>query len=138
MKALFTPENRGAIIQSVRAGLTIGEAAERAGLAPQTVRNWLTQGRAEDGTGSPHANFAAAVDEAREQAQAADLTEAEFRAHLNKAVRSGSINAARLWWAVHQPDRDSPERPPDALDKLRARYEARRAMHRNRHGGDVT
>lgn len=126
MKALFTPENRGAVLQGVRAGLTIGEAAERAGLASQTVRNWLSAGRAEDGTGSPHALFAEAVDEAREEAATSELSESEFHATLNRAVRNGSVQALRLWWAINQPDSDDRERLPDAIDELRAQRAARR------------
>ncbi len=127
--ALFTAENRGAVLQGVRAGLTITEAAERAGLSSQLVRNWLSQGRGEADT--EHARFAAAVDEAREDAASADLTEDEFRRHLNKAVRSGSIQAARLWWSVNRPDRgDDRDRLPDALDELRAQRQARLAALR--------
>ena len=77
MRSRFTPEARGAVLQGLSAGLTLGEAAERAGLPVQTVKNWCTQGRCEIGT--PHAEFALAVEAAREAAGRAVMNEEEFR-----------------------------------------------------------
>ena len=126
----FTPEATGAVIQGVRAGLTLAEAAERAGLPVQTVANWLSRGRSE--TGTPHARFAEAVDQAREAAQTEELTEPEFRRLLNRSVRNGSIQAARLWWNVYGTPPDE-ERPPDFIDALKARRDNRRAAARAMH-----
>ena len=139
MRSLFTPEARGAVLQGVRSGLSIAEAAERAGLSGQLVRNWASQGRAEDGTGSEHAAFAEALDAAREEAATAELSEREFHAHLNRSVRAGSIQAARLWWTIHG-SAPEPEYPPDALDALKAQRAARRAAafgNNNNNGGST-
>lgn len=130
MRSQFSPEASGAVIRWVRAGLTIAEAAERAGLAPQLVRNWLSRGRREVDT--EYAAFAVGVDEAREAAQTEELAEGEFHARLNRSVRAGSVQAMRLWWAIHG-DRDEP-RPEDELDRLVARRNARRASLDNSNG----
>jgi transposase-like protein len=122
MKAKFTTEATQAVIASLRAGRTISEAAEDAGVASQTLRNWLSTGRAERGT--ELAVFASLADAARDEAAHAPLDEDEFHDRLNAAVRAGSIQALRLWWAVNR-EHDE-ERPPDALDALRAQREARR------------
>ena len=123
MRALFSPEATGAVIRGVRSGLTIAEAAERAGVAPQLARNWLSRGRREVDTA--YSAFAIAVDEAREAAQTEELTEEEFHAQLNRSVRAGSVQALRLWWQIHGQDREEP-RPEDKLDRLIARRDARR------------
>jgi len=97
MTTRFGPTICGSIVQSVRGGLTIAESAARAGVAAQTVRHWLSRGRSEDGD-TPHAVFAAAVDDARAAAAHAPMSDREFRGHLAKAVRGGSVGAMRLWW----------------------------------------
>lgn len=131
MKSLFTPEATAAVLAGVQGGLTIAEAAEQAGLAYATVRNWLAQGRGESGTA--HAQFAAAVDAAREEAREAELTREEFDQRLARAVRNGSVQAARLWWTIHG-GQNEPERPRDRLDDLKDRRAARR---RASHGPNV-
>jgi len=135
MKSRFTPQVRGAIVQGVRGGLSIAEAAERAAVAPKTVAHWVSRGRAE-AAGTAHADFASSVDAAREAAATAGMTEGEFRAHLAAAVRRGSVAALRLWWTVNQHDRDPPDDPdaddpfavldgPSRLDQLDADFNYR-------------
>jgi transposase-like protein len=123
MRREFTPANARAVIDAVREGLSIAEAAQKAGLSAKTVRNWLSRGRSEPAD-TPHAAFAAALEEARDEARDAALTEEEFYARLDRAVRAGSVQALRLWWQVHGTRDD--EHPPDALDALRARRDERR------------
>ena len=120
------------MIQGVRAGLSISDAAERAGLAYATVRNWLAQGRAESGT--PHADFAAAIDIARDEAAGAELTLDEFNERLARSVRNGSVQAARLWWAIHGTTKAEPERPRDRLDDLKDRRAERLAQQARARG----
>lgn len=135
MRSTFDAEARGMVIGGVRAGLTLGQAAVHAGLAPSTVANWASRGRSEIGT--PHARFAEAVDAAREAAQAEELTEREFHSRLDHAVRSGSVTALRLWWTVHERDDEPP--PPDAVDALAAQRLARRTAFVDGNGsGDGT
>ena len=123
MRSRFTPEARGAVLQGLSAGLTLGEAAERAGLPVQTVKNWCTQGRCEIGT--PHAEFALAVEAAREAAGRAAMSEQEFRGCVARSVRAGSVQAMRLWWAIHVEERAGfeydPFSNPDDIDRLRLR-----------------
>jgi hypothetical protein len=127
VRARFTPETRGAILQGLFAGLTLREAAERARVPIQTVRNWITRGNAESGT--DHALFALAVDQAREVSSRADMDDAEFMGHLSRAVRAGSVHAMRLWWRVNHgqgpkadadDDEDGEPDPFSALDQLDA------------------
>lgn len=134
MRARFTPEARGAILQNLYAGLTLAESAERAGLPPQTLRNWLTRGRGEAGT--EHAAFVTAVDEARDVAAAAPMSSAEFRGCLNRAVRRGSVAALKLWWAIHADE--AAGGAVDAEDPFAARDAARSDFtHHHLHHDDV-
>lgn len=133
MQSRFNRETTDAILRALSAGSSLADAAEQAGMPAQTVRNWLVQGRAEMGSDTPHARFAAAVDAAREAAREAELTEPEFRERLDSAVRGGSIQALRLWWQIHAGDRGD-DRPPDRIDALKAQREARLARLR---GGSV-
>ncbi len=122
MRSRFSQEIADSIVEGVRDGLTIGEAAERSGVAEGTIRNWLSEGRA--ARDAEHSAFASAVDAAREYAASAEVSEQEFHERLARAVRSGSIQALRLWWSIHGQDRDE-ERPESKLDRLIARRNAR-------------
>ena len=120
MTTRFGPLVCGSIVQSVRGGLTIAESAERAGVAAQTARHWLSRGRREIGT--EHAVFAAAVDDARAAASHAPMSDREFRGHLAKAVRGGSVGAMRLWWRTRSEDELDDERELDPFAELDAPF----------------
>jgi hypothetical protein len=112
MLTRFTPEARDAILAGLRAGLTLGEAAHQADMPVQTVKNWLARGRSEEDT--DHAEFAEAVDAAREAAALAPMGDAEFLGHVARAVRSGSVQAMKLWNAIRTADPDAPDADPFA------------------------
>lgn len=141
MTSKFSPEARGSVLQGLYGGLTLSESIERAGLAEQTVKNWLNRGRKDlsRSVESEHATFAVAVDEARDVASAAEMTLEEFRGHLNRAVRNGSVAAMKLWMDV-RPDLDEDEvddpfarfAESDQLDRLNARRATRLAAQRPR------
>lgn len=118
--AKFTPEVRGRILQGLYAGLTLGEAAAGADVAEQTLKNWCTRGREEQG--GEHAAFVVAVDEARDCAARSHMSFEEYCGHVNRAVRAGSVAAMRLWASIHHVDEPA---EPDAVDALRARRRAR-------------
>jgi len=124
MMSRFSAEVREAIVGHVRAGVSLADAAAAADVAAQTLKNWLSRGRAE--TDTDHARFAAAVDAAREAAAAAAMTDHEFQGHLNAAVRRGSVTAMRLWVQVNRepPDDDDPFEL-DELDRLKERRDTR-------------
>src|SRR5215218_8169343 len=119
MRTRFTSETRGAVLEALRAGLTLSEAARGADLPEGTLKGWLTRGRAESGT--DHAMFAAAVDAAREGASLADLTDAEFRACVNRAVRAGSVQAMKLWLAIRDDAPNGADEPFAELDAAQDR-----------------
>jgi|SRR5438876_10319679 len=105
------------IIEAVRAGATIDEAARQAGKPVGTVRYWLTQGRKRpDG---PYGGFAKAVDEARGERKTAEraldgpLSAEEAELLLAKAARKGSVPALRLWFEMRSRD-DAGRRGDDA------------------------
>ena len=96
------------IIEAVRAGATIVEAAQAAGKPVASVRRWLTEGR----KGGKHGEFAHAVDEAR-AAQRVEpgegpMTHEEVERILTDAIRRGrSLQAVKLWLAIHPRDGQS-------------------------------
>ena len=90
MRSRFTAEARGGVLQGLYAGLTLAEAAERAGLPVQLVKNWLTRGRRFESGGTEYGRFVVEVDAAREAAATSEMTEGEFRQCLDRSVRSGS------------------------------------------------
>ena len=92
------------VIEAVRAGASIDEAARQAGRPAGTVRRWLVEGRKRsDGN---HGAFARLVDEAR-KAQRVDLegemTHEEAERIVAAAMRRGSLQAVKLWLALHPP-----------------------------------
>jgi transposase-like protein len=94
---------QAAVLEAVKAGASIDEAARQAGRPVATVRRWLMQGRKR-----PDGNFgelAAAVDKARGERRHAEralkggpLTPSEAELLLAKAARKGSVPALRLWF----------------------------------------
>jgi hypothetical protein len=93
---------QAAVLESVKAGCSIDEAARQAGKPVATVRRWLMEGRKRpDGK---HGEFARAVDEARGQRRQAEralegpLSRDEAELLLAKAARKGSVPALRLWF----------------------------------------
>ena len=93
----FTPEACSAILESVSAGASIADAARAAGVREGTLKGWITRGRREPS--GPYTAFAASIERARSDAQArpGQMTADEFRAQLERAVRSGSVTAMKLW-----------------------------------------
>jgi hypothetical protein len=96
-------EDQALVLEAVKAGCSIEEAALQAGRPVASVRRWLTQGRKR-----PDGNlgeFARAVDEARGDRNRAEhalkdgpLTPSEAEVLLAKAARKGSVPALRLWY----------------------------------------
>jgi transposase-like protein len=91
-----------AVLEAVRGGASIEEAARSAGRPVNTVRRWLKEGR----KGGPNEEFARLVDEARE-AQRFELdgpmSLGEVERVLARAIRSQSIPAVRIWLQLHPP-----------------------------------
>ena len=131
-RSRFTPETRAALLASLRDGSTLTEACHDAFIAENTVKTWLKRGRREDDT--EFSAFAVAVDEAREAAAASVMDDAEFRAHLNRAVRKGSVVAMKLWWQVNHPP-DAPSRRSELDDLDRDNFVAQLARRRTNGGG---
>ena len=134
MTARFTPELQGSVLRALYAGLTLVEAAEQVGVAERTLRNWLSTGRSNPD--SEHGRFAVAVDEARDVAARADMTLDEFRGHLNKAVRAGSVAAMKVWLELHEREQEDGEAGPFA--SLDSEESAIQRLARRRTTGSAT
>jgi len=111
----------GSIVQSIRGGLTLIESAERAGVAAQTAGHWLSRGRSE-GDDTPHAAFAAAVDDARAAASHAPMSDVEYRGHVAAAIRRGSVSAMSLWARLRSEDELDAERELNPFAELDAPF----------------
>lgn len=129
-RKLFTPDNRAAIVARVELGLTFADAAAAAGIKRATAKGWLARGRREEE--GAYADFAAAVERAREAAQAPrdPMTEAELRLVVSEFARAGNVQAMKLYWEFILADRK--RRPTTAdplaeLDELAQRRAARQS-----------
>jgi hypothetical protein len=94
----------------------------RAGVREETLKGWLARGRREDL--GPFATFAADVSEARRRAQQSpgQMSVAEWREHVERAVRGGSVQAMKLWADRFLiPLDELPEVPTSAITRLAAR-----------------
>lgn len=126
-RSALTPETQAEFCDRIRAGCSIPEAAEASGLRPMTVKGWITRGRGESGT--KYAEFAATYEQARIDFESSDMDGDEFRRHLNRAVRKGSVQAMKLWHEIYgrkeEPDDSSSGSDPfgalDEADELAAR-----------------
>jgi squalene cyclase len=113
----FTDENRAQLLAKIAAGATLEEASRGCEIRPKTVAGWLTRGRQE--ANGPYFDFAAAVEGAREKAQAAAskaMTPAEFNEHLAKAIRAGSVSAMKLFHEIRRDQKG--DDPGDEFDNL--------------------
>jgi transposase-like protein len=122
MISKFNAETRAVVLDKVGAGASIPEAARAAGVGTDTLKRWLTRGRREDI--GPFSDFEAAVVEAREAVRQAPapMSPEEFRQHLDRSVRAGSVQAMKLW-ADRFLVADDPvvEQPVSAITRLAQR-----------------
>ena len=116
MSRLFTEEVAERLVGLVSDGLSTADACQQAGVAVETCRHWLKRGRREVDT--PYAHFAAEVDRARREAALASMDDDDFVAHINRAVRAGSVSAMRLWWQVRCDLRRESEDDVDHFDEI--------------------
>lgn len=95
-------EVREGLLEAVRGGATVDEAARSVGVSVHTVRSWLSRGRKTPV--GPYGAFAVEVDRLRRERSEAvaaldgPLTLEEAERVLAVAVRRGSIAALRLWF----------------------------------------
>ena len=119
----FTAPARAQIVAGVGAGASLPDAAHAAGVHPATLKGWITRGRRGE---AGYAEFAAEVEAAREAAEAAvPMTREEFRRHLDRAVRAGSVQAMKLWSEIDLRERKLPE-PEQPRGKIAELAEHRR------------
>jgi hypothetical protein len=95
-----------AVLEALKAGATIGEAAIGAGTTKQTVNGWLSRGRKQPG--SMYGRFAASVDTAfaARKMPATDDRPADRKELMllaTKAARSGSVPAMKLLAELLEP-----------------------------------
>jgi hypothetical protein len=115
----FTDETRATVLGYVAAGASLADAARRAGVREKTLTGWLARGRREDL--GPFAAFAADVADARRRAQQSPgpMSPSEFREHLERAVRAGSVQAMKLWAEQYLiPLEAAPGLPASAIARL--------------------
>jgi transposase len=118
------------VIDAIKSGASLDEAARHAGCGDRTVDRWLKKGRLDPR--GPYGRFAAQVDGAR-RAQGivpdagedeVTMTRGELRQVTEKAARNGSVQAMKLMRDFL--DEEPEERGPDAVDLLVAARKARR------------
>lgn len=116
------------VLEGIRAGASVADAAREAGLSPRTVQRWLACGRREQA--GEHRGFAEAVEKvwAARGLPPSDgaMGEEEFRRRVSEAARAGSVPAMKLYWVMLLADRE--RRAPTSLDEFDelARRRARR------------
>lgn len=95
----FIPEHRDALIEHTAAGRSLRCACRALGFREATVKGWLTRGRRE--AAGPYTEFAAAVEQARQAAQArpGPIGADELARVVSEQARAGSVQAMHLRWA---------------------------------------
>lgn len=94
------------VLEAIRAGATIREAATGEGIKEPTVKGWLTRGRKEPK--SMYGAFAAKVDAAFEARKMPDSDEVamdrdELMLVASRAARSGNVQAMKLLSELLEP-----------------------------------
>jgi hypothetical protein len=129
MARRWTPENRGALLERVSAGVSYQDACRSVGVSYPSLKAWLKKGR----EGVPvYAEFLEALEGARAEAEARPepMDEAELLHVVSEAARKGSVAAMKLRWeillAYREPaEAEEPQADPlEAVDELAARRAA--------------
>ncbi len=95
----------GQLVGAVRAGATLEAAAAQASVSVHTARDWARKGRKDpEGRFGRFAVDLAAARERPARLESSEMGWEEFDAHLAKAVRTGSVQAMRLFASLHRPD----------------------------------
>lgn len=131
MRSRFAELEAG-LVASVRAGLTLEDAALKAGVSVNTARGWAREGRKRpDGR---FAGFAAVLDAAPRRSPSghsaagdSPMAWVEFETHLAAAVRAGSTQAMRLYADLHRATAEERPKASDALTALDELAAARRS-----------
>ena len=99
MATKFTPENRGALLERFAAGVSQADACRVVGVREPTLKMWLTKGRKGQ---EPYADFAAAVDKARQEVKdrPEPMDEEELFRVVSETARKGSVQAMKLRWEM--------------------------------------
>lgn len=130
--AAYTLEARGKVMAAITArvelGVSVADAAVAENARPETVRGWLRRGRREDD--GPYADFATAVNKARETAHSRPepMDADELARVVSEQARRGSVQAMKLRWEMLRapdPERegvtdDDPLAEVDELARRRA------------------
>lgn len=117
------------IIGCLRGGMSVADAARECGTKEGTVKHWLTKGRREPE--SKYGGFAALADAIRQErdepAETERMDRDEVMRQLEKMIRKGNSQAAKLW-LDHNPPEDGDEKPARSrLDELEDELAPRRA-----------
>ena len=122
----FTRQIRGALVERTASGVSLADACRAEGLRLNTVKAWLTRGRQE--SEGPYAEFAQAIEEARQAARdrPSPTDEEELVRVVSRMARSGSVQAAKLRWEMLR-SRSADVAAPrgDILDELEAHRRSR-------------
>jgi len=96
----WTPENREGLLELLRDGLSLKDASREIDVGEQTVKNWISRGRREEGT--DYAEFVDAVEEARREHAEREkpLTEEELMLVASRAAKKGSVAAMKLVYDI--------------------------------------
>lgn len=128
----YTPETRLVLMAGIAArvehGVSLADAATAEGARLETVRTWLRRGRREEV--GPYADFAQAIEEARQTARdrPSPMDEEELAKVVSQMARSGSVQAAKLRWEMLRDDAGGEATDKDELaevDELAARRRRR-------------
>jgi len=116
MRSRFEALSEG-LLAAVRDGLTLEDAATRAGVSENTAKGWAREGRKHPE--GRFGQFAVALDAARDQVRSSEPMDwTEFEDHLAAAVRAGSVVAMKLYAELHRSDDSAAARPSGDADVL--------------------
>lgn len=124
---------RDDLLEALRAGASVADAARNVGVPKRTVEGWLTRGHREPE--SIYASFTAAVDEIRRSrsfVSSDPMSEDELLGYVSRAARAGSVPAMRLCWEMLRGGRDEGQEN-DPLAQLDDELAVRRAVPQGGH-----
>jgi len=129
MRSHFDEPTRLRLIQGLRAGLSVAESCQEAGIARSTFGDWMRKGarRADIAKDSEYARFRREVDAIRMGREAEPLSDTDLVRLLEVQARRGSVRAIHILLTRRAEQREG-DTERDSFDAIEDELAARRGL----------